>query len=86
MHPILIQVGPFTIRWYGVMIALACLVGFWLAGREAERKSIISDNRRPGEFYYQQAGNSHWNAGPERSLHTGRFEAGHRQSRWNAHR
>lgn len=40
MHPILVQLGPFAIRWYGAMIALACLVGFWLAGREAERKGI----------------------------------------------
>jgi phosphatidylglycerol:prolipoprotein diacylglycerol transferase len=40
MHPVLIQLGPFTIRWYGAMIALACLVGFWLSGREAERKGI----------------------------------------------
>lgn len=44
MHPILIQLGPFTIRWYGAMIALACLVGFWLAGREAERKGIGKEN------------------------------------------
>jgi phosphatidylglycerol:prolipoprotein diacylglycerol transferase len=40
MHPILIQIGPLEIRWYGAMIALACLVGYWLAGREAERKGI----------------------------------------------
>jgi hypothetical protein len=40
MHPILIQIGSFEIRWYGAMIALACLVGYWLAGREAERKGI----------------------------------------------
>jgi len=40
MHPILIQIGPLEIRWYGVMIATACLVGYWLAGREAERKGI----------------------------------------------
>jgi hypothetical protein len=40
MHPVLIQIGPLEIRWYGAMIALACLVGYWLAGREAERKGI----------------------------------------------
>jgi phosphatidylglycerol:prolipoprotein diacylglycerol transferase len=40
MHPILIQIGPLQIRWYGVMIATACLIGYWLAGREAERKGI----------------------------------------------
>jgi phosphatidylglycerol:prolipoprotein diacylglycerol transferase len=40
MHPILIQIGPLEIRWYGVMIATACMVGYWLGGREAERKGI----------------------------------------------
>lgn len=40
MHPVLIQIGSLEIRWYGAMIALACLVGYWLAGREAERKGI----------------------------------------------
>lgn len=40
MHPVLIQIGPLVIRWYGVMIAIACLLGLWVAGREAERKGI----------------------------------------------
>jgi phosphatidylglycerol:prolipoprotein diacylglycerol transferase len=40
MHPVFIQLGPLTIRWYGVMIAIACFVGIWLGGREAERKGI----------------------------------------------
>lgn len=40
MHPVLVQIGPLVIRWYGVMIAVACLVGLWLAKREAERKEI----------------------------------------------
>jgi phosphatidylglycerol:prolipoprotein diacylglycerol transferase len=40
MHPVLIQIGPFVIRWYGAMIGLACITGLWLAGKEAERKGI----------------------------------------------
>jgi phosphatidylglycerol:prolipoprotein diacylglycerol transferase len=40
MHPVLIQIGPLAIRWYGVMITLACFIGLWLAGKEAERKGI----------------------------------------------
>lgn len=44
MHPVLVQLGPLTIRWYGVMIALACVVGIWTAGREAERKGIAKEN------------------------------------------
>lgn len=40
MHPVLIEIGAFTIRWYGVMIATAVLVGLWLAGREGVRKGF----------------------------------------------
>jgi len=40
MHPLLIQIGPLEIRWYGAMIAMACLIGYWMAGREAERKGV----------------------------------------------
>ena len=39
MHPVLIQIGPLVIRWYGVMIAIACLLGIWVAGIEDERKN-----------------------------------------------
>jgi len=34
------QIGPLVIRWYGAMIAMACLVGLWLAKKEAVRKGI----------------------------------------------
>lgn len=40
MHPVLIEIGSFTIRWYGVMIATAVLVGLWLAGREGLWKGL----------------------------------------------
>ena len=40
MHPVLLQIGPLVIRWYGVMIALACLIGLFMAKKEAERKEI----------------------------------------------
>lgn len=40
MHPVLIEIGPITIRWYGLMIALGCFLGLWLAGKEADRKGI----------------------------------------------
>ena len=40
MHPVIIEFGHLSIRWYGLMIALAFLVGTWLAGKEAERKGI----------------------------------------------
>lgn len=43
MHPVLIELGPLVIRWYGFMIAVACVLGIWLAGKEAERKGINKD-------------------------------------------
>ena len=43
MHPIAFQLGSFTIHWYGVMIALAFLVGLWTASRRARRENIPGD-------------------------------------------
>jgi phosphatidylglycerol:prolipoprotein diacylglycerol transferase len=40
MDPVLIQIGPLAIRWYGLMIALGCFLGLWVAGKEAKRKGI----------------------------------------------
>ena len=42
--PILISVGPFAIRWYGVLIATAILVGTLLALREVRKKNINEDH------------------------------------------
>lgn len=49
MEPILIQIGPITIRWYGLMIALGCLAGLWVAGKEAQRKGI--DKQKIQDFF-----------------------------------
>ncbi len=38
--PIALQVGPLTIRWYGVLMALAMAVGLWLAYRDARRRGV----------------------------------------------
>jgi phosphatidylglycerol:prolipoprotein diacylglycerol transferase len=43
VHPIAFQLGSLTIYWYGVMIALAFLVGLWTASLRARRENI------PGE-------------------------------------
>ena len=40
MHPVIIQIGPLVVRWYSVMIVIACLAGLWLARAESERKGI----------------------------------------------
>src|SRR3989304_2698235 len=47
MHPIIFQIGPFALRYYGLMYALAALVGGWLLGKEVRRKGIrLSDDQR----------------------------------------
>jgi len=37
------HLGPLTIRWYGVLMATAILVGFWLADRAAKREGVSAD-------------------------------------------
>jgi phosphatidylglycerol---prolipoprotein diacylglyceryl transferase len=36
--PIIFEIGPFALRYYGVFIALGIAVATWLAGRELSRK------------------------------------------------
>ena len=43
MHPIAFQLGPLTIHWYGVMIALAFLAGLWTATLRAPRVNIPAE-------------------------------------------
>jgi phosphatidylglycerol---prolipoprotein diacylglyceryl transferase len=40
VHPIAFHLGPLTIHWYGVMIALAFLAGLWTATLRARRENI----------------------------------------------
>ena len=40
MHPIAFQLGPISVHWYGVMIALAFLAGLWTATLRAKREKI----------------------------------------------
>lgn len=40
MHPILLEIGPLTIYFYGVMLALAFVVGIWFATRQAKREKV----------------------------------------------
>lgn len=40
MHPILLQIGSFELRSYGVIVALSFLAGLWLARKEAARKGL----------------------------------------------
>jgi len=40
MHPIAFELGPFAIRWYGLMMALGLAFGLWLTPRLAPRFGI----------------------------------------------
>lgn len=40
MYPILIQLGSFQLRTYGVIVALSFLLALWLSAREAKRKGL----------------------------------------------
>jgi phosphatidylglycerol:prolipoprotein diacylglycerol transferase len=41
---IAIQLGPISIRWYGILMATAIMVGFWLADRQARSEKLPADN------------------------------------------
>ena len=43
MHPIAFQLGPLSIHWYGVMVALGFLAGLWTAGRRGLRAGIAAE-------------------------------------------
>ena len=40
MHPVAFQLGPLTIHWYGILIAIAFLAGVWTAGRRGLRYGL----------------------------------------------
>ncbi len=43
MHPIAFNLGGLTVRWYGVMMAVAFLVGLWTAARRAPRAGLAAE-------------------------------------------
>ena len=43
MHKIAFQFGSLTVYWYGILVALGFLAGFWTAGRRAPREGIASE-------------------------------------------
>lgn len=40
IDPVIIQIGPFMVRWYSLFFALAVAAGVWLGRREARRKGL----------------------------------------------
>jgi len=45
IDPVIVQIGHFALRWYGVIVAAAITLGAWVASREAGRKGL-----RPSDF------------------------------------
>jgi len=41
---IAIQLGPISLRWYGILMATSIGVGFWLAHREARARKLPADD------------------------------------------
>ena len=41
---IALQLGPLVVRWYGILMAVAIVVGLWLAHREARREALSADD------------------------------------------
>jgi len=42
--PVAFQVGPLTLRWYGILMALSMGLGLWLAYRDARRRGLDPDD------------------------------------------
>src|SRR6202008_3932220 len=38
------QVGPLVVRWYGILMAVAIVVGLWLAHRPARIEALPADD------------------------------------------
>lgn len=44
VDPIIVEFGPIALRWYGVIIMTAILVGTWVAGRYVQRRGEDPNN------------------------------------------
>lgn len=51
MHPELFRIGPFAIRFYGLMYVVALLVGIWLLRLEAKRRGLPPERMVDLAFY-----------------------------------
>jgi phosphatidylglycerol:prolipoprotein diacylglycerol transferase len=43
MHPIAFNLGPLTVHWYGIFVALGFLAGLWTASRRAKLAGIAPE-------------------------------------------
>lgn len=44
LNPIIAHIGPFVLRWYGLILVIAMIIGIWLTAREADRKGIKKED------------------------------------------
>lgn len=51
MHPVLFQVGPFTVRYYGLMYVLGLLVAIWLLRVQAKHRQMSAESMVDLAFY-----------------------------------
>lgn len=51
MYPVLVQLGHFELRSYGVIVALSFFLALWVSGREAERKGMDAALVQDFAFY-----------------------------------
>ena len=51
IDPVIVHAGPLMVSWYGVIVALAIVVGSWLALREARRTGLPSDRVESVAFW-----------------------------------
>src|SRR6266403_2195556 len=42
--PAIFGLGPFPVRWYGILMATSIVVGLWLAHRQAKREGLPADD------------------------------------------
>jgi len=47
MSPVLFELGPLVIRWYGLMYVVAIVVGIFLTYREVKRKNLVGKKGTP---------------------------------------
>ncbi|MBB5173436.1 prolipoprotein diacylglyceryl transferase [Texcoconibacillus texcoconensis] len=43
LDPVAFNLGPITVQWYGLIIAVGALLGYLLANREADRRGLPKD-------------------------------------------
>ncbi|MBT3406505.1 prolipoprotein diacylglyceryl transferase [Candidatus Woesearchaeota archaeon] len=55
MNPILLELGPFQVRYYGVLMALAFLIGFFILRKLAKEKKVFKDLDQVADYVFWMA-------------------------------